>query len=517
MKIHTTIKGICLLVLGLISVTVQAQKISYTEPEHEDTKRTNFEIIGKVGGNFLVFKNNRNMNDISVYDADMKFVDRVKQTDMDDRWINVDFVAYSDFAWMIYQIQKRNIVYCMAVKIDGKGKRITEPVELDTTKIGWSANNKIYTTIFSDDKKQIMVFKINSKDSRNFKFTTLLYNSQLELKYKHRLDMPMEETNDFFTDFMLDNEGDMVFGKYIKKNGSELITDLRIVTKAASDSQFTVAGLKTKDVILDDIKLKVDNTNKRYIFSALYYKQKRGNIDGLYTAIWDKNTRAMMREQEYVFNEEMRKLAKGPESNIKTAFDDFFINNIIVRKDGGVLLFAESSYTTSRGTTFDRFGYRNFYNNPWMTPLNYYYYSPYSSPYNSFYWDRWNYGRGNNQNTRFHSENIMIFSIDAAGTLEWNNAIPKAQYDDESDALLSHFLMITGSEIQVVFNMYERRTMLLNNQSVAPDGKITRFPTLKNLDRDMDFLPRYGKQVSSKVMILPCFYRNNLTFAKIEF
>ena len=59
--------------------------------------------------------------------------------------------------------------------------------------------------------------------------------------------------------------------------------------------------------------------------------------------------------------------------------------------------------------------------------------------------------------------------------------------------------------------------MLLNDQSIASDGQIERHPTLKGLDRGIDFMPRYGKQVSAYTMIMPCQYRNYLTFAKLDF
>ena len=95
------------------SLSSQAQKITYSEPERDDTRRTEFEIIGRVGGNILVFKNNRSNNFISVYDNEMKLVERVPLDYIDDRWINVDFIPYSDHAWMIYQYQKKGIVYCM--------------------------------------------------------------------------------------------------------------------------------------------------------------------------------------------------------------------------------------------------------------------------------------------------------------------------------------------------------------------------------------------------------------------
>src|SRR5581483_5840953 len=108
-----------------------AQKISYSEPERDDSRRTDFEIIGKIGGNVLIFKNNHNDNAISVYNSDMKLLDRVKLDVVDDHWINVDFIPYSDHVWMIYQFQRRSIVYCMGVKLDANAKRLTDPIELD--------------------------------------------------------------------------------------------------------------------------------------------------------------------------------------------------------------------------------------------------------------------------------------------------------------------------------------------------------------------------------------------------
>lgn len=504
-----------LIILALFSCfyTVTAQKIYYSEPERDDTKRTNFDIVGKVGGNYLVYKSNRNDDNISVYNAEMRMLKKVNVNPEDEKWINVDFISYPEHAWMIYQYQRKSILYCMAVKIDGEGNLLNKPLELDTTRIGWAANNKIYTTTYSDDKKQIMIFKINSKNQKNFLFTTLLFDEFLHLKNKQQLNMPMEERNDYFTDFLLDNDGGLVFGKYVRKGGGDFITDLTLVTKEPEAAEFTSYDMKTGDRVLDDVKIKIDNTNKRYLFSALYYKQRRGNIEGLYTVTWDRGSSKIFHEHILPFTSEMRAQAKGQDANLRIAFNDYFIKNIIIRKDGGYLLTAESMYSTSRGGgAFNRWDYMGW-NNPWSSPYNSYYYSPYY--YNSYGmpWNRW----GGGQATRYHAENIIILSFNKADSLEWSNVIPKSQFDDQTDGLISHQIMNTGGELHFLFNLYERRTILLNDQSVGPDGKITRYPTLRNLDRSIEFMPRYGKQVSSRSIIMPCQFRNYLIFAKIDF
>ena len=71
------------------------------------TMQTEFEIIGKVSGNLLIYKNTRNAYSISVYDLDMKQKDRIKLDFLPDRIINADFLAYADYSYIFYQYQKR--------------------------------------------------------------------------------------------------------------------------------------------------------------------------------------------------------------------------------------------------------------------------------------------------------------------------------------------------------------------------------------------------------------------------
>jgi hypothetical protein len=317
-----------------------------------------------------------------------------------------------------------------------------------------------------------------------------------------------DERNELFTDFLLDNEGGLVFGKFFKSGSNDYISRVSLVTKGAVADTFAIRDLGAAERILDEIKIRVDNYNNRYIFTGFYYKQKKGNIEGLYTVVWDKATDARLKETLTIFNDELRALAKSSDANLKMAFNDYFIKHVIIKKDGGYLLVTESMYTTSRGNMFNRWDYMY---NPMYAPGGFYspyYYSPYYNP-----WNR-NFG---NYATRYHAENIMVLSFDKDGNMQWSNIVPKSQFDDETENLISFAEVNTGGELHFLFNQYERRNLLLNDQSIAPDGRITRYPTLRNLDKGYDFMARYGKQVSSWEMIVPCLYRNYLCFSKIDF
>ncbi len=492
-----------------ISLSAMAQRIVYSEPDRDDSRRMDFEIAGKIGGNFLIYKNTRGKNWISVLDNDMIQVSKVEQDYVpdNDRMINVEFFPYGDFCYMVYQYQKKNVVFCMASKIGPDGRKIGDVTEIDTTHIGFAASNKIYTVLPSEDKSKLLVFKINSRNRKSYVMTSLLMNDKLELLKKSRLSIPMEERNDYLNDFYLDNEGDMVFCKFLRNNNDNISRAAFMVKYAQADT-FMVKELNIEKNWLDEIHIKVDNYNKRYYLTSFYFQERKGNIEGFYFYVWDKTTAQPIFESTSAFSEELRKEARG-DASIKMAFNDYFIRNIITRKDGGFLIGAESYYTTSRFNNWNRWDY--LYGSPYMSSFsNSNYYSPY---YSNYFWR----SRNSNQSVRYHANNIAVLSFDNMGKLEWNNVMGKTQFDDESDDLLSYQLMNTGGQVHFLFNQQERRNNLLSDYSISPNGQMTRNPTLKNLDKGYEFMPRYGKQVSSRQMIVPCLYRNYICFAKIDY
>lgn len=500
-------KVIALLVFLISAGLVNAQRVIYSEPDKSDYRQTEFEIIGKVSGNLLIYKNIRSAYSISVYDLDMKQKDRVKLDFLPDRIINADFLAYADYSYIFYQYQKRNIVYAMGAKIDGSGKIVGKPVVMDTTEIGFLASNKIYSVINSEDKEYIGLFKINSKNDDNFLLTTVIYNKDLERKEKQLIRIAMPERHDYLTEFTIDNDGDFAFVRAVQNQENDKIQKLFFFEKKLGSGDVKHHDLVLNNHALDDIRIKVDNYNKHYIISSFYSTTRRGNIEGLYTCIWDKLKDSAKTILSIPFNENLRNDAKG-DNSLKTAFNDFFIRNLIVRKDGGFLLAAESFFSTGRGSGLNRYDY--MYGSPFLRPMDYYMFSPYGYGYP---WYRYNsFG----QSTRYNAQNIAVFSYDSSGTISWSNILNKNQYDDETDAFIGYSLLNTGDQLHFLFNQSEKRIKLLTDQSISPSGNVTRNPTLKNLDQGYDFMARYGKQIGSRQIIFPCMYRNYLCFARLD-
>ncbi|MBM3443724.1 MAG: hypothetical protein FJX83_01865 [Bacteroidetes bacterium] len=493
-----------------------AQKISYSEVDRDDYREMNFEIIGKMGSNINIYKNYKNRHDISIYDNEMQLKNRVKFDFMPERVFTVDFVSYGDFAYMLYQYQKRNIVSYAMVKINQEGKLMTDPVDLDTSHASGSNDSKVYTMITSDDKKKILLFKIRRMNDRNFQITTMLYNQDMQLLKRSSFYFNLPDKDGVFTDFVVDNDGDLVFGRCSRSGSREFINKVDLMFKPALSDSLEHIPITLNDKTLDEVKLKFDNYNKRLIVNSLFYQQRRGNVEGLYALVWDKKQHALLSESSLMFDDSLRFDAKGDDGSIKTAFNDYFIRDVLPLQDGSYAVAAELFYSSSRNNAWNRFDYLYGGYGGFISPYDMWYNYPISRMYGMGWYDPFNRFGPQNNIVRYVSENIMVFLFNEQGKLKWSNTIRKSQYDDNNDSFLSYQLFNTGSEARFLFNQRERRDLFLNSATIDADGKLKRQPTMKNLDRNYDFMPKFGKQIGLRQVIIPCVYKNYICFAKLE-
>jgi hypothetical protein len=121
----------------------------------------------------------------------------------------------------------------------------------------------------------------------------------------------------------------------------------------------------------------------------------------------------------------------------------------------------------------------------------------------------------NQQSTRYYYNNILILSIDKFGREEWSRVIHKDQFDDDNDNYLSYSTMTSGGEIHFLFNTNNKNQIIADN-SITPYGEIHRNPTLKSLEKGYEFMPRLSKQITARQIIVPCTYRGNICFAKVD-
>ena len=505
-----------LMVWGLLIAVENsyAQKIVYSEPDRDDLNNNNYTIIGKLNGQYLIYKSQRSGSHyVAVFDNQMKLVEKNSLDFLDEKIISTDFLVYANYCYMFYQYQKRNKIFCMVVKLDSQGKKLTEPKQLDESEIPNFNTPKIYTLIFSEDKQKIMLFKLNNKDEKKHELTTLLFDYNIQLIHRSDLFIAMPERNDALVDFILDNNGTLFFIKTAGTYANENINKMVLLRKESNTDVVTNYELKIQQIFLDAPIVKMDNLNNRLVIMSFFSKQKRANIEGLYTCYFD-DAKATVSITMIGFADELREEARGNNS-LKAAFNDYYLRNLILKKDGGFIMAAEASYSTSRtGINSNRWDY--FGGNTFNLGSGYYSPNIWTTDY---YRNGFGYPIGRNSFndvTRYYADNIVIISYDSLGKVEWTNVVNKSQFDENTDNLLGYTLVNTGDLLHFLFNKLERRNNILTEQTITAEGQINRNPTFKNLDKGYEFMPKYAKQVGLKQIIIPCQYRNYVCFAKID-
>ncbi|QGW27623.1 hypothetical protein [Phnomibacter ginsenosidimutans] len=65
--------------------------------------------------------------------------------------------------------------------------------------------------------------------------------------------------------------------------------------------------------------------------------------------------------------------------------------------------------------------------------------------------------------------------------------------------MISYQAINTGAGLHYLYNDQEARNTVLAYQTLTPEGRVIRNPTIKSQERDYKFMPKYAKQVDRKV------------------
>ncbi|MEJ7589874.1 MAG: hypothetical protein WKI04_20160, partial [Ferruginibacter sp.] len=379
----------------------------------------------------------------------------------------------------------------------------------DTTRFIFFYYNKIYTTIYSEEKQNIFIYKRHLKNE-HLAIATKLFNADLLLLDSTRQVMDFDERKETYSDLAIDNHGNFLFARETKKGFRDNNSQLNIFLHKKGVDSFKNYSISLNGKFIEEVFIKVDNLNKQYIVNSFYYGKARGSIEGLFTSLIDIDGIRSIKAVYNAFSDSLRaKLNSSDQSGF--VFDNLSVRNIFVKKSGGFILTAENFYTES---LFNNNWNRQYYYNYIPSSTSDYYLS---NPYYYGYRPANRYGRQREQSVRHYYDDIVVVSLGSNLQLEWNNIIHKKQYDVDNDNYLSFSTMNAGQEVHFFFIDKDKNKQIISNHSIFPSGEIKRYPTLKSVATGYGFMPRLAKQTGAKEMIIPYTYLGSVGFAKINF
>ncbi|MCU0387897.1 MAG: hypothetical protein MUE71_04765 [Chitinophagaceae bacterium] len=489
----------------------KAQSVYYSQPVKDEKINTWFEILGRYDQKVLILKKLRSQYFISIYNDRMEWLENSALRDIPEKAYGIEVLPLKDFISIWYRETKGRITNWYAVKIGFDGKSLNGPRLMASKETSFSDFRPYFYLTASEDKSRAVATITQELKDNRYKISNLLLDQNLDSLHSAETILDDVDSKDYFTDFLLDNDGNLAFCRGIRKGDYTNLYKVSLMIRHFKSDTLSIKELNLDETYLDAFRLKIDNRNRKYLLTGFYYTNAReSHIEGVINALFDKAQDEWTAQTKTPLDINIKK-AISTQKNPKYALDDFYFRNILIRKDGSFTIFSEAVHTlfeNDKLTRWDKYGTGEEDEESDEPPEE--------DGYG--FWHAPSYLDFANNEKQYFTGNLLILDFDPQGSFEKYNVIYKDQASGGYEtALLGYQTIVTSEAIHFFFNNFDKKEILLYHHQIDGSGNLLRLPAIFTQKTGNTLLvPSYGKQISAKGMVVPCSQGNNLIFARLE-
>jgi len=470
MKHHLTI------LLLFLFFQSYGQEITVSDPISYRTD-DNFDVIGKLKGQYLVFQDQT--TEFKIHALDENLHEKwEKELDLEKRRTKI--------LGLVPTKEDFSIIYSFKIKgqLNIKARRY-DPVAnlLDSAAV--KVYDKLYLTpnfniIRSENKKTILLYYIKEQKT----IEAIAFNLETMKVLWERSIKPKDMT--YYEDFeqmVINDDGELFIVLEKENRKSQRENHHFEIHKVNSIGEGSSFKINMQSHLTYDIHFSFDNKNKQLIAAGLYSEKNKGRANGYFFTQIPNNIPSNYNTTFEAFDKEFLINLIGKKADLKKGLGDTDIQDIVHRHDGGILMIAERNRKLQRGSS------RN---------------GPYSS--NSL------------ANMDYYFDDVFIISIHPDGQTHWKNVLHKKQYSQDDDAIYSSFFLVkTPSSLRFLFNDEIKQENTVSEYVVRGNGKVNRNSVLSTEDQKIQLQFANAMQVSSNEIIVPSARRNKLKIVKVKY
>jgi len=534
---------LCFVLIALVQLG-WSQSYVVSGIEKTDKEGMQYEVLGKLGNHYWIYKKNGTISTIAQYNEQMQLVKQNDLTFLPAQVQQIEFIKRDQQLFAFYQFQNNKTVYAALATLKSDGQLNGDPVILDTAQnIRPGSRAKIFNLIESDDHQRILLFSVNTSNPSSIKLKTSSYNGNFEETADATISINSANKKSTLSDFALDNKGNLYCLRNTTQNGSAPAVSLIYLSEGGRE--VIESPVLNAQFLLDDIRLKIDNTNNRVVLNSFYAISKKGNIEGLYTYIWDANTKTEILSTANRFTDANRALVTS-KRNLKTALDAYYIDKVKTQSNGDYIVMAESAETYSNRSAFSRWDYfwgGPFYNpflfNYWNRPFGFY---PWTRlgwvgfpgldwGWGGFGWGNWGgwgwgglgwsgfynpYASFGYPSVTYNANQIALMLFNQKGDLQWVKTIDKSQSDMNVDQFIGYGSFENNNGVNIIYYQKQKGQRQFVFNTLTNEGALSKGESINLQEKRFDWMPRALKQVGEKECIIPYQYNNKIGFAKVQ-
>jgi hypothetical protein len=439
-----------------------------------------YEIIGEMKDRLLLFRDRVTAFEIQAFDAQMRQV-WSKELNLEKKSPKVlGIIPSRENFTIIYRHRLRNHLVLKAARYD-PAANLRDTVTLKD--YGFLFTTPLFEFVKSEDKSKVLIYYVENQQT----FHAVSIDVPTMKVLWDKTFSP--EGMNFWEEFgqvMVDNEGTMRV--VLEKNRLRLRKDdqnYQIFEMGAGMEQPLTYSVGLQDKNTYDAYFSYDNLNKRIVAAGLYSERNLDRAMGYFYLNFspqDPDNYLLTFEpfdDEFVTN----LVGKNVENN--RGINETSIQQVVLRRDGGLLLIAERNRQLER-----RMGNTNrvFFDGGVRYIVDYYY------------------------------DDMFIISVHPDGKTHWKTILHKKQYSqDDNGVYSSFFLFKTPTNLRLLFNDEIRYENTVSEYVVNGLGEFERKSLLSTENLDLRLRFRGALQVSAQELIVPSERRNRLRLVKLQY
>lgn len=422
---------------------------------------------------------------VGLYKYDAGFVKQWhKQVFEQNGKMSVDHVAVLGDNIVVFveeELPKEEQIVVWAYQFDLKGNQLTGRKEVNRGPRQKKGRMELNYTL-SHNKKRLLCFQKLGKKGEKEKLQFFVFDEKFKAPAEGGMELPWQAEQFTIKSVRVGNQGEVyVLGRVelnsVKESESPWKHFLYQYNPAQKEA--VEIPLDFQNHIVTDLNFRVDREGN-ILIAGYFSKSAPGSVGGVFYQRLNGSTHKLEAENYEKFPEtflarylSQKQLEKGKE------LTDFYLDKIIPRSDGGLLVLGEQYYTTTNS-------YRDVYGF-WYTQ------------------------------TFYHYDDVIVTSVSPEGKVEWNSVLYKRQLS-ESPAQLSYFDVVTGENLFFFYEYREKETGVnVYYQTVSMSGeasaRVPLFPEYRSSDT---FYRIYCEQINNQEAFLVYFQQKKKVFTIVR-
>lgn len=461
------------------SFALQAQTVTISEdiPIRNDKF---YAVVGKMENRFLIFRDKSNKFEVQAFDEKLR-LSWDKEITLDKRNPQVlAVIPKRDQFSIVYKAKYKGKAFVKIHVYDAAANLMDSATVVNYGNRMLSPNSKV---MYSEDRNALLVYHTEQQselEAWSFQI------DKMELVWNKKISLSDVAFSRDFQQMVLDNEGGLYHITERENRKSSLEEHHFLVYQVdAYNSHVSQYEIPLKDVLSYDVHFTFDNLNRQLVAAGLYSVKNRGRASGYYFLKIDARNPDNQLLKTDVFDDDFINNLNSKSSDTKRGVTDIAVQEIVLRRDGGMLIIAEMKRELERqSSSVTRYSRDN--------------YTPYIVDY---YYD-----------------DICLISIHPDGKTHWKNVLHKKQYSQDDDASFSSFFILkTPRNLRFIFNDEIKDDNTVSEYVVTANGEADRNSVMSTESQDIRLRFRDAMQVGSREMIIPSERRNRLKLVRVRY